>query len=439
VPDWCPSDLLPGLYFAVLAAAFWAALRRLWEAPPARLGVAAALTIALLCGPALVGGAVLLPLDSLRGEVPFRGLEPAIPHANPLQGDLLLLVTPALARVYADLGGGRWPLWNPHAGAGMPLLADPQAQALQPLALLALPLGPLAAAGFLAALRLLLALVFFCLLLRRQGLGEGAALCGALGYGLGGFLLLWLGWPLANAAAWLPVLLYGLERCRDRGWRRDRALTATAAAGLLLAGQPDGVLYGLMLAGGFGAALFRASPPRERRRFAAHALGALLLAALAAAPALLPAALYLPKTLRASRLDERAQLPDTTGPVGLRAAVTRAVQSWLPLAAPNAFGNGRYGDPSGAVYWGRRNTNEDASGFAGTLLLVGGGLAAMRTLPIDAVPDVTNVQVQVLTKAPATLERPAPCLGEHTRQVLTEILGMTDADVTALEAGGVLQ
>ena len=36
-----------------------------------------------------------------------------------------------------------------------------------------------------------------------------------------------------------------------------------------------------------------------------------------------------------------------------------------------------------------------------SLVLVAGGLEAMRTLPIDAVPDVTNVQVQVLTKAPA--------------------------------------
>ena len=35
------------------------------------------------------------------------------------------------------------------------------------------------------------------------------------------------------------------------------------------------------------------------------------------------------------------------------------------------------------------------------LLLIGGGAWAMRGLPIDAVPDVTNVQVQVLTTAPA--------------------------------------
>ncbi|MGH7586266.1 MAG: efflux RND transporter permease subunit [Gemmatimonadales bacterium] len=35
------------------------------------------------------------------------------------------------------------------------------------------------------------------------------------------------------------------------------------------------------------------------------------------------------------------------------------------------------------------------------VLLIGGGTWAMRGLPIDAVPDVTNVQVQILTTAPA--------------------------------------
>jgi cobalt-zinc-cadmium resistance protein CzcA len=39
--------------------------------------------------------------------------------------------------------------------------------------------------------------------------------------------------------------------------------------------------------------------------------------------------------------------------------------------------------------------------FLATGLLVLGGFAAMRALPIDATPDVTNVQVQVLTTAPA--------------------------------------
>ena len=35
------------------------------------------------------------------------------------------------------------------------------------------------------------------------------------------------------------------------------------------------------------------------------------------------------------------------------------------------------------------------------IVLVGVGIWSMIQLPIDAVPDVTNVQVQILTKAPA--------------------------------------
>ena len=179
---------------------------------PAPVWGAFALALALLFGPALAGGKLLLPLDNLRGHVPFQGLAPTDPHGNPLQGDLITLVTPSLAEVRRAYGEGRWPLWNARGGAGMPLLADPQAQALQPLALLAFPLPLLRAAAVTAALRVLLALVFTFLLLRRQEIQTGAALAGAFAYGLGGFLLLWVGWPLANAAAWLPAAALEIGR-----------------------------------------------------------------------------------------------------------------------------------------------------------------------------------------------------------------------------------
>jgi cobalt-zinc-cadmium resistance protein CzcA len=39
--------------------------------------------------------------------------------------------------------------------------------------------------------------------------------------------------------------------------------------------------------------------------------------------------------------------------------------------------------------------------LTGTAILIVAGLATLRELPIDAVPDITNVQVQVLTKSPA--------------------------------------
>ena len=60
------------------------------------------------------------------------------------------------------------------------------------------------------------------------------------------------------------------------------------------------------------------------------------------------------------------------------------------------------------------------------VLLVAGGLASVQRLPIDAVPDVTNVQVQVLTKAPAL----APLEVEQliTFQVETAMAGLPDIE-----------
>lgn len=54
--------------------------------------------------------------------------------------------------------------------------------------------------------------------------------------------------------------------------------------------------------------------------------------------------------------------------------------------------------PTRIVEWSLRNR---FLVLALTLVLVVSGIRNMLTLPIDAVPDVTNVQVQVLTKAPA--------------------------------------
>ena len=53
---------------------------------------------------------------------------------------------------------------------------------------------------------------------------------------------------------------------------------------------------------------------------------------------------------------------------------------------------------AGLVAWALRNR---FLVLVGTVLTVVLGVESMRRLPIDAVPDVTNVQVQVLTKAPA--------------------------------------
>ncbi len=413
--EWSAVDLLPGLWVGVLGTLLARALRRWYDAVPAPVWAVFGLVLCLLFGPALFGGQLLLPLDNLRGHAPFEDLPPTEPHGNVLQGDLLTLVTPALAEVRRAYDAGRWPLWNPLVGAGMPLLADPQAQALQPLALLSFPSPLLRAAAVAAALRVLAALVFTFLLLRRQDLARGPALAGAFAYGLGGFLLLWVGWPLANAAAWLPAALYALVRTARNGGRRDALLLALALGGLLLAGHPEAVLYALALALAFAAGLALERPaglPPDiragitRARFLRRAALALALAAAAASPALLSTADYLPQTLRAARLGEPGA-PPAAGP--------GAPERWVPLVAPNAFGNSRF-----AHYWGFSNTNEDASGFAGTaaLLLALLGLAGRPRLPQERIVLAVGGLALLWVVRPPGLDRLLAFLPETRRPLL---------------------
>jgi hypothetical protein len=256
-----------------------------------------AVVLLVLFGPVLFGGRVLLPLDDLREHVPFQELAPTRSQSHPLQKDLLRLVVPAQAAARAAWDDGRWPLWNRRVGAGMPLLADPQAQALQPLTLLGLALPLARAAGFVAALRVLVALIFTFLWLRRQGFYGGRALAGSLVYGLG-FLMFWVGWPVANVAAFLPMALYAVLRCEgEAGGKAGAFLLTLALAGLLLAGDPEATVCAGALLLLFLLSRLRRCPAGRRRALPARAGRALLLASAVSAPLILPTVLYMPEAV----------------------------------------------------------------------------------------------------------------------------------------------
>jgi hypothetical protein len=384
VSGWGASDLLPGGYFLLLGAALAAALRRWYDALPRW---AAALFLALpvlLFAAALGGGRVLLPVGLLRSAAPFQELAPdPAGTALGLQRDLVRQIAPWTLEVKRALLAGRWPLWNQLAGAGMPLMADPQSQPFQPLVAIAYPFSVWRAAAISAALRVHLALVFTFLLLRRQGLGEAPALCGSLAFGLGSFLLLWLGWPIANCAALLPACLYAAALCDARGARRDFALLAGAAAALLLAGHPETMLYALALLGLFLAARAAALHGAARWRLLARTAAALGLAAGLAAPPLLLARAYLPTTLRADAVRSllAARPPgelwrDLRRPETLAGWSRRSVARLLQTAAPRALGDQRSG------YRGDTDYIEDASGFAGTATLLAAALGLAGAVPL---------------------------------------------------------
>jgi hypothetical protein len=379
VTGWSPADLLPGLYAFGLAVALAAALRRWYDPVPPRLLAVFALAVSLLFGSSLFGGRLLLPLGNLVGAVPFRGL-PLPPPGNYLQGDLIQQIAPWQLEVRRAVFDGRWPLWNARSGAGMPLLGDPQSQAFQPLVAVAWLLPFRQAAAAVAALRVLAALIFSFLFLRRLDLGEAAALSGALAYGLGGFLLWWLGWPIANGAALLPALLYAVARCDQVSRRRDEILLFLATAGVLLGGHPETQLYALACAGCFLLARVWDRMRTERRAglvLLARCGAAMALAGLALAPVLLPVAEYLPQTHRANIVAYRQQpqpVAEILGGLGRRAVRTawaeRAAYRLLPIAAPRSFGDL-------AEYWGGDNMVEDTSGAAGAAALLAALVALM--------------------------------------------------------------
>jgi hypothetical protein len=361
--------ILPGLWVILLATLFALGLRRWFDPVPLRCWLVWGLVMAPLFGAALFGGRVMLPLGYLTRVPPFSGLVEGPPPGNLLQGDLVLQITPWMIRVREAYLAGEWPLWNHLAGAGEPLLANPQSQAFQPLVWLALPFPVAAAAGIVAALRVLVALVFSFLLFRRQGLSEAVSLGASLVFGLSGFLQLFLGWPLAGSATFLPVLLYALTMTGQRGERRDKAFLALAVAAVLLVGHPETGLHVLALAGVWGLSLLRTRPAGRRLALAGSWAVAGAVGCALAAPVVLPAAAYLPQSVRAALLEARrdrlaGEIPADEAPAP-EARERGVVPRLLPVAAPNVFGNNRFG-----AYWGERNVNEDAAGFTGTAALL---------------------------------------------------------------------
>jgi hypothetical protein len=383
-PDgWSPADLLPGLYVAALGAGLAAALRRWFDPVPARVWAAFGLAVGALLGPALVGGRVPISLDLLERTPPYGTFDLAKPAANPGHTDLVREIAPWLAQVRAAYGAGEWPLWNPHAAAGMPQWSNPQVQVAQPFVLLAAPLPLPAAFGVTAALRLAAALVFAFLLLRRQGVGEGSATTAALAYGLSAAMLLWLGWPLGTSLAVAPALLYALVRVDEAGGRGDSILLAVAIWTLLVAGHPETELFVLLFAAVFAAARLaarRRAAGGDRRgglRLLGRWAAAAAVAGAAAAPLLLPAAHYLPQTVRSHDVADLAAAVRRAGPLaGWRAPEARArslreMEARLlgPLA-PLAYGSTRV-----EHHWGPGTSYMNTAGFAGTAALLAALLA----------------------------------------------------------------
>jgi len=143
---------------------------------------------------------------------------------------------------------GHLPLWNALNGGGYPLLANGQSSALAPTRILALPVPAPYWVAAEAALKLLIALTFTFIYLRRRGSSEIASVAGAISFGLSTYIIDWLHYAHATVAVFTPAIFLAIDLLSERVTPRRVAFGSIVTALMVFGGHLESVIYIAMIA-----------------------------------------------------------------------------------------------------------------------------------------------------------------------------------------------
>jgi hypothetical protein len=174
-------------------------------------------------------------------------------------GDLITSFYPFRAFAAEAFRQGTLPLWNPQILMGAPFLANSQSALFYPLNFLYCLFPVPAAWAISVLLRMFLAGVFMAIFVRSIGASRTGALLSGLLFSACGFMTAWQGQAMGDAAIWLPMICYCVNRLRFELSRRWFALTALAFAMPVLAGHPETAAH-VTLAGTFLAFVLFLTP-----------------------------------------------------------------------------------------------------------------------------------------------------------------------------------
>jgi hypothetical protein len=230
---------------------------------------------------------VPLPLDEVVRGWPYRGLTGEPQVKNYLTNDTVKQILPWMAAVREELAHGRAPLWDRYLFCGYPLLGNGQSAPFSPffLATLFVPLPKQLVA--MAGLKLFTALLFGYLFLRREGVGDAAALFGSIVFAFAIFNNCFLYYPMTAVTLLLPAAAYAVLACIDRAAAANFVLVALVVAALLAGGHPESVVH-VALAVIALLIIDYCTRRRFRWRDFARASAAALLGLLVAAPSWVP-------------------------------------------------------------------------------------------------------------------------------------------------------
>lgn len=185
--------------------------------------------------PAVFTGRVLLPADLIFEIDPlWQPLAPeGYTHAsNRVLSDQIYYVLPLETLTSRLLAETNLPLWNPHIRGGVPLLGNAQSAIFSPFNLVGY-LFPLNSSHVIEAiLHLLVAGLFMYLFAREVGCSRPGAMFAMVAFAFSGPMVLWVGYPISPVIAWLPAMMWTVERALVR-----RSSLYVIACGLTIAAQ----------------------------------------------------------------------------------------------------------------------------------------------------------------------------------------------------------
>jgi len=321
----------------------------------------------------ILRGEILSPADLLLKSDPWRqAAPPDFEPANALLSDYVYEMRPYRVITIASLKAGRIPLWDPHNYAGAPLLGNGISGAFYPLNLLVLFLPEATSIVLSAMIRLFIAGLSAYTFGRLVGLSVLGAGMSSLGFVFSGFLIVWLLYPHADVAIWLPALFLAGEAII----RRPTIFRIIALAVIVwiqfLGGHPETSLHILSAVALYvcwrAGMLFREESDWRRlaHRLAAFAVGVVLGTA-GAAVQLVPLGEYI---LASAMLRERIAL----APPFWFLPRPRLL-AMVALVCPYCFGSHLRGDLPLGVLLGVGNFNELNGGYVGLISLVLVGFA----------------------------------------------------------------
>ena len=224
------------------------------------LATAVLLLIACILYTPLFWGEIPFPADLVSSFSPWE-LVP-FPAARAEYGDLITQMYPWRTFAAESIRDGVFPFRNPYILGGVPFLGNSQSALLYPPHALYYLLPLPVAWGLMFALHAFLAGLFTFLFLREIGCRAPPALLGAITFAMCGFMTVWRGYPMGEAAVWLPLICMSVVRLRRGLSARSIVLVAVAFTMPIFAGHPETAIH-ITLIGLCLAALEWARPPED--------------------------------------------------------------------------------------------------------------------------------------------------------------------------------